>query len=154
MIPKKKEWFTQSLIFGERPERIAHGCDSYKKSTNKFDFSQIITHGHSFVMSDLNDSLICPEWSERITHSCSFDLNNLCEWEMSQWVNSQPCPSPPTFMAVWNVPLLTLTHAAKGPKGLLCFEKQTAKHFLKLKKFKNLSIPGKLYVDYFPFFNN
>ena len=27
--------------------------------------------------------------------------------------------------------LLTLTHAAKDPKGLSCFEKQTAKHFLK-----------------------
>ena len=49
---------------------------------------------------------------------------------------------------------LTLTHAAKGPKGLSCFEKQTAKHFLKLNKFKNLGIPGKLYVDYFPFYNN
>ena len=32
---------------------------------------------------------------------------------------------------------LTLTHAAKGPKGLSYFEKQTAKHFL---KFKNLKI--------------
>ena len=40
-------------------------------------------------------------------------------------------------------PRLTLTHAAKGPKGLSCFEKQTAKHFLKLKKFKNLGITGK-----------
>ena len=40
---------------------------------------------------------------------------------------------------------LTLTHAAKGPKGLSCFEKQTAKHFLKLKKFKNMGIPGKLF---------
>ena len=49
---------------------------------------------------------------------------------------------------------LTLTHAAKGPKGLSCFEMQTAKHFLKLNKFKNLGIPGKLYVDYFPFYNN
>ena len=49
---------------------------------------------------------------------------------------------------------LTLTHAAKGPKGLSCFKKQTAKHFLKLKKLKNLGIPGKLYVDYFPFYNN
>ena len=43
---------------------------------------------------------------------------------------------------------------AKGPKGFSCFEKQTAKHFLKLKKFKNLGIPGKLYVYYFPFYNN
>ena len=49
---------------------------------------------------------------------------------------------------------LTLTHAAKGPKGLSYFEKQTAKHFLKLKKFKILGIPGKLYLDYFPFSNN
>ena len=49
---------------------------------------------------------------------------------------------------------LTLTHAAKGPKGLSCFEKQTAKHFLKLKFLKNLDVPGKLYVDYFPFYNN
>ena len=48
----------------------------------------------------------------------------------------------------------TLTQAAKGPKGLSCFEKQTAKHFLKLKKFKNLGIPGKLYGDYFSFYNN
>ena len=29
---------------------------------------------------------------------------------------------------------LSLTHAAKCPKGLSCFEKQTAKHFPKLKK--------------------
>ena len=50
--------------------------------------------------------------------------------------------------------LLTLTHAAKDPKGLSCFEKQTAKYFLKFKKFKNLGIPGKLYADYFPFYNN
>ena len=51
---------------------------------------------------------------------------------------------------------LTITHAAKGPKGLSCFEKQTAKHFLKLKNLINLGIPGKLYVDYFylPFYNN
>ena len=47
--------------------------------------------------------------------------------------------------------VLTLIRAAKGPKGLSCFEKQTAKHFLKWKKFKNLGIPGKLYVDYFQF---
>ena len=42
----------------------------------------------------------------------------------------------------------------QGPKGLSCFEKQTAKKFLKLKKLKNLGIPGKLYVDYYPFYNN
>ena len=48
----------------------------------------------------------------------------------------------------------TLTHAAKGPKGLSLFEKQSAKHFLKLKKFKNLCILRKLYVDCFPFYNN
>ena len=39
---------------------------------------------------------------------------------------------------------LSQIHVAKGPKGLSCFKKQTAKHFLKLKKFKNLGIPGKL----------
>ena len=52
--------------------------------------------------------------------------------------------------------MLTLSHAAKGPKKLSCFEKQTAKHFLKLKKLKNLGIPGKLklYIDYFPCYNN
>ena len=40
---------------------------------------------------------------------------------------------------------------ATGQNKLLClilifmlYEKQTAKHFLKLKKFKNLGIPGKL----------
>ena len=44
---------------------------------------------------------------------------------------------------------------AKGPKGLSCFEKKTAKHFLKWKKkFKNLDIPGKLYKDYFQLNNN
>ena len=35
-----------------------------------------------------------------------------------------------------HIHIKTLTHAAKGQKGLSCFEKQTAKHFLKLKKFK------------------
>ncbi len=47
--------------------------------------------------------------------------------------------------------LKSLIHMAKCPKGLSCFKKQTAKHFLKLKKFKNLGIPGKLYKDYFHF---
>ena len=49
---------------------------------------------------------------------------------------------------------LTLIHVAKCPKGLSCFEKQTAKHFLKWKEVQNLGIPGKLYKDYFHFANN
>ena len=32
----------------------------------------------------------------------------------------------------------------QGPKGLSCFEKQTAELFLKWKKFKNMGIHGKL----------
>ena len=50
--------------------------------------------------------------------------------------------------------LLTLIHVAKCPKGLSCVEKQTAKHFLKWKKSKNLAISGKLYNDYFHFNND
>ena len=34
--------------------------------------------------------LICPERSERIAHSCSFDLSDLSKWEMSEWANSNP----------------------------------------------------------------
>ena len=50
--------------------------------------------------------------------------------------------------------VLTLAHVAKGPKELSCFEKQTAKHFLNWKKFKNLGIPGKLSKYYFHLNNN
>ena len=30
--------------------------------------------------------------SERINHSCSFDLSNRSKWAVSEWANSQPCP--------------------------------------------------------------
>ena len=45
---------------------------------------------------------------------------------------------------------LTLIHAAKGPKGLSCFEKQTAKHIL-LWVFGKF---GKLCKDYFHIYGN
>ena len=70
------EWISHLLIYHERPEQIAHG--------------------HSFVMSNLSDSLmvthlswvtwvicslslICLEQSEQIAHSCSFDLSKMSD---------------------------------------------------------------------------
>ena len=38
--------------------------------------------------------LICPERSEQIAHSCSFDLRDLSKLAMSKWANSQPCQEP------------------------------------------------------------
>ena len=52
------------------------------------------------------------------------------------------------YMAVGVYMILTALNPnprCQRRKGLSCFEKQTAKHFLNLKKFKNLGIPGKLY---------
>ena len=81
---QKSEWeirsekkMSHSLIYHEWPERIANGC--------------------SFVMSDLSDlltvahltwatwaigsqSLTCPEQSEQIAHSRSFDLSDLIKF--------------------------------------------------------------------------
>ena len=89
-----------SLISSERPERI--------------------THGGSFVLSDLSNSLtvahflwatwairlrslICLERSERIAHSRSFDLSEMSEWANEWWANEQwaneRIPSPDTGMA-------------------------------------------------------
>ena len=82
------------LIFGKRPERIAHSC--------------------SFVMSDLSDLLtvdlliwatwairsqllICLERSEQIAHSCSLDLSEMSKWANEQGVNeriSSPASNP------------------------------------------------------------
>ena len=42
-----------------------------------------------------SQSLICPEWSERITHIHSFDL--------SKWTNSQPW-SPQVYVTAWLSP--------------------------------------------------
>ena len=87
---KKKSGAGNSLIYHEQPEQI--------------------THGRSFVMSDLSDSLmvthlswatwaigsqsiICLERSGRIAHSCSFDLSKMSKWANEQWANEQ-IPSP------------------------------------------------------------
>ena len=59
MIGSKKQQFTHLLIFGERPERIAHGC--------------------SFLVSDLSDSLtllIFDEQPERFPHMAHHKLGN------------------------------------------------------------------------------
>ena len=62
---------------------------------------------HSFLVSDLSDSLtvahlswatwaicsqslICLQRSEQIAHSLSFDLSEMSKEAMSEWANSQP----------------------------------------------------------------
>ena len=77
-----------------------------------------MAHGCSFVLSDLRDSLmvahffcatwaicsrslICLERSERIGHSCSFDLSEMSKWTNKRWGNER-IPSPGLrFGMVW-----------------------------------------------------
>ena len=99
------------LFYHEQPERIAH-C-------------------HSFVMSNLSDSLmvallswvtwaICsqslifPEQSERFTHSCSFVLSDLSKWAMSKWAKSQPCKNSA-------MPYVLACCKQKDIKNLACY---------------------------------
>ena len=58
-----------------------------------------IVHGHTFDMSDramASQSLICPDRSEWIAHSCSFDmsdLSNLSKWGNERWAYER-IPNP------------------------------------------------------------
>ena len=70
-ILSKKERVAHSLFYHEQPERIA---PSRSWAT----------------WAICSPSLICPERSERIAHSCSFVLSNLSEWANGRWANSQP----------------------------------------------------------------
>ena len=76
------ERIAHSLIYPERPERIAHSC--------------------SFVMSDLSDLLTVAllTWVTWANHSQSliwFERSEqmsewaMSKWAMSKWANSQPC---------------------------------------------------------------
>ena len=88
---------SDSLIFGERPERFAPD-----RSFPLSDLSKSLIC--SFIMSDLSESLICLERPERFAHSCSFVLSDLSEsltvahliwakWANEWWANER-IPSP------------------------------------------------------------
>ena len=77
------------------------------KSLISSEWHERMANGHSFVLSDLSDSLtvahflwaifsrslICLERSELIANSCSFDLSEMSEWMNEQWANER-IPSP------------------------------------------------------------
>ena len=68
-----------SLIFSERPERIAHD--------------------RSFPLSDMSDSLTVANLSWAIWANCSqssFDLSKMSKWANEQWANER-IPSPTIF---------------------------------------------------------
>ena len=80
-----------SLIFGEWPERFAY--------STHFRWATWAIRSHSPLKKRewaiRSRSLICLEWSERITHSRSFDLSKMSkwtneQWAMSEWPNFQP----------------------------------------------------------------
>ena len=82
-IRSKKERFTHSLIYHERPEQIAHGCSFIISDLSN---SLTVAHLSWATLAICSQSLVSPEQSEWIAHSCSFDLSDLREL-----ANSQPC---------------------------------------------------------------
>ena len=86
--PKKRKWakMSDSLIFSINFFKIV-----YKKQDLGFFLAKFFWANRSFAhflwatWANRSRSLICLERSERIAHSCSFDLS-----EMSEWANSQP----------------------------------------------------------------
>ena len=73
LLPKMRDW----LIYHERPEQIAQG--------RSFDMSDLsnwltVTHLSWAIWANHSQSLI---WSER--------SEQMGEWAMSKWANSQPC---------------------------------------------------------------
>ena len=87
-LAQKNEQFAHLLFYHEQPVWIDHGC-SFVMS----DLSDSLTGAHFWWATWVifSQSLICPERSELIAHSCSFKWAILSKWAMSQWVKSQPC---------------------------------------------------------------
>ena len=56
------------------------------------DLSELLTVAHlSWATWAIRSQLLrCLERSERIPHSCSFDLSEMSEWANEWWANSQP----------------------------------------------------------------
>ena len=88
--------------------------DSLKKPSNSLFCPERFAHSRSFVLSKLSklltfthlswvtwgirlQSLICPKWTERISHICSFVLSDLSKWPMRKWANSQPYKKEPNL---------------------------------------------------------
>ena len=76
------------LIYQERPEQITHSRSFVTSGLSDLLTVALLTWVTWAVCSQ---SLMCPEWSEGIANSRSFDLSNLSEWAMSKWAKSQPC---------------------------------------------------------------
>ena len=110
---KKKEWENRSFLKKNLQKNVPKNsilvsflvnCSFFvsKRANEQFAHKTRDSLIGSFIMSDLSksltvphlswatwairsQSLICPERSEQIAHSCSFDLSDL-----SKWANSQP----------------------------------------------------------------
>ena len=80
------ELIAHSLIYHERPERIAHSCLFFRSDLSNLLTVALLTWATWAIHSQL---LICPEWSERIAHSRSFDLSDLSKWAKEQIPNPE-----------------------------------------------------------------
>ena len=71
-------------------------------SFNMSDLSESLTVAHfSWVTWAIGSQLLlCPERSERIAHSCSFDFSNLSKWANKRWANER-IPSPGLRAGKW-----------------------------------------------------
>ena len=87
------ERIAHSLIYHERPERIAHGCSFVMSNLSNSLTVALLTWATWVICSQ---SLICHEQSEQIAHSHSFDLSDLSKWVNELWAN-EPIPSPGFF---------------------------------------------------------
>ena len=83
---RKNERFAHLLIYHELPERNAHSW-SFVLSDLSNSLTVALLTWATWVIG--SQSLICPERSEWVAHSRSFDLSNLSEWAISEWANSQ-----------------------------------------------------------------
>ena len=95
---KKRAIRSWALIFGERPERFAHG---HLFLVSDLSESLMVAHFWWATWVICSRSLICLERPVHFAHSRSFVLSDLSEsltvahliwakWAMSEWANSQP----------------------------------------------------------------
>ena len=96
----KKEWMSKLLVFCERKSKWVI-CS---KNEQFADLSWA-------TWANRSQSLICPEQSERIAHSCSFDLKDL-----SKWANER-IPNPVLFLLLLTLPAADLR--LKYEEGLI-----------------------------------
>ena len=100
---RRNKRLAHSLFYHEQPKRINHGCSFFMSNLSDSLKVPLLSWATWAIRSQL---LICPEWSERIVHSCSLKWAILSDWAISQWANEwipSPANEPPHLQMNHNI---------------------------------------------------